>query len=95
MLSWNFNFCTVACIRRLEQEAVILEKRLFIMAITVNGMKLESDAFGNQSFPQATSNKNYMTSEFGRLERVIRHFHSHSGRVSVKESTKAVFNDAA
>ena len=69
--------------------------KTIIMAITVSGMKLESEAFGNQSFPQATSNKNYVTSEFGNLKRVIRHFHSHSRRVSVKESTKAVFNDAA
>ena len=28
-----------------------------ITAITVSGVKLESEAFGNQSFPPATSNK--------------------------------------
>ena len=36
--------------------------KTFIMAIPVSGMKLESEVFGNQSFPQATSNKNYVTS---------------------------------
>ena len=54
-----------------------------------------AEAFVLQSFPQATSNKNYVTSEFGDLKRVILHFHSHSCRVSVKESTKAVFDGAA
>ena len=39
--------------------------KTLITAITVSGMKLESEAFGNQSFSQATSNKNYVTSEFG------------------------------
>jgi len=68
--------------------------KAFVTAITVSWMKLESEA-GNQSFPQATSNENYVTGKFGLLERVIRHFHSHSRRVSVKESTKAVFNVAA
>ena len=62
----------------------------FVTAIPVSWMKLKSEAFGNQSFPQATSNKNYVIGGFG-LECVIRHFHSHSHRVSVKESTKAVF----
>ena len=69
--------------------------KAFVTAITVSWVKLESEAFGNQSFSQATSNKNYVTGEFGLLECVIRHFHSHSYRVSVKESTKAVLNVAA
>ena len=70
-------------------------RKAFVMAITVSWMKLESETFGNQSFPQETPNKNYVTGEFGHIECVIRHFQSHSCRVSVKESTKAMFSVAA
>ena len=70
MLSWNFNFCTVVCKRRLEQEAVILEKGLSRRSPSA-GWNLSRKPLGINLFLQQRPIKNYVSSEFGLLERVI------------------------